>query len=156
MKRLQLLLVALLCVSAASAQQSFLGKGEKFIKDSLYKNNYVILGRRVIAANTVQLDFGYFDTSKLNDHKKASAEGQDIPNDYTPTATLTCIVESEICTRYIIGYKQADVASILNYLNTKYKKTENDHWEDAKGQFQADTYPLNDLFAVEFKKMDIN
>ena len=155
-RRVALLVLIMTGFLSASAQRSFLGRGENFIKDSLYKNSFVILSRRLIATNTIQVDFGYFETSKYGDHKRSPEADLDIPNDKTPTATLTCIIENEVCTRYIIGYKQVDVPAVLTYLNTRYKKTDTNHWVDAKGVFEADAYPQDDIFAIEFKKTDGN
>jgi len=146
-----------MCFFAANAQRSFLGKGEIFIKDSLYKNSYVVLKRQLIATNTIQIDFGYFESGKFtNQQKLQTAADLEIPNHYTPTATLTCIIENGVCTRYIIGCRQNDVQTVLTYLNNKYKKTDANHWVDAKGVLEADAYPQDDLFAVEFKKTDPN
>jgi hypothetical protein len=153
MKRILIGVVALLCFLSVKGQESFLGKSEQAIKDSLYKANYVMQVRKQIAATVVQLDFEYFDTGKHGDYEKRGTKDQ-IPNNTTPTATLTCIVEGGVCTRYIVGYMPDDVPAILKYLNRKYKNTEKDHWVDAKGFLEADAYTANDVFAIEFKRVE--
>jgi len=157
MKRSTVLVFFLIyCLLTAKAQESYLGKTQKEIKNILYQNNYVLLGNVVPLGDAIQMNFGYFDTSKSGDYDKNHAKINDIPDNTTPTATLSCIMEHDTCVKYIVGYMPENVPKILEYLNKKYKKTYNNHWVDQKGLYEAGAYKIGEAFAIEFTKIDNN
>jgi len=183
MKISLVLIVAFFSLSSVRSQEVFLGKSKKYITDSLRKIHYFPerIGRKVEADSKSPImslrpdsgadirrenagflefkyeDFEYFDT-KTYLVKNGDTTGY-VASDTTHLSLLNFLMKNDTCFRFYEFLERHQLQKTFEYLNSKYKRIDDNHWVDQTGIYEAvlDTKfnddPLpDDMFIIQFKK----
>jgi len=142
-KLLFIQLIALFCFSSVHAQEWFLGKSEKVIRDSLFKVGYNQFEGGMSPTKELSINFSYFNYNATDDTTLTKGP-IDLPyNEYD--------FINDSCFSYLIIYKLEDYQKVKAYLDSKYKKVSDIKWVDSAGMMEAIIRKTNDDFFVRYE-----
>jgi len=136
------------------AQITSLGKNEKYLVDSLSKLQYSVVYKQPSSNGSFELIFAYSGSEILpqNQNNISSTLDTNLVALDTLHQTLTYEMQNEKCIASVLNYKLTDLPIVLNELNEKYKKIDETHWADMKGNNDVILFVFDRSFAIEFKK----
>lgn len=135
-KILPLLSLIIIAYSPAKAQEWFLGKTERVIKDSMFKIGYYQFYGLGFPNKQYNLQFKYYDFSFLSDTARLKAlkdtSNAIIPYDLPQHDEYNFLFQDDVCISLSKYFRNLDeYAKMKTYLDTQYKNVP-DNWPGEK------------------------